>query len=146
MKTKLVKYLNDMLSVENAVIDRLQTRKDKCLLPDGKKQLQNHLEDTRDQQQRLYKMISNRRGKPTDAKADLPTLGLPPAVQMAVKILTDMAKAVREGEVGSNPIEEEEELRKTKEDFGLENFEILLYRMLSMVCEKLALQDMMHRY
>lgn len=141
LDNKLVKYLNDMLSVENAVIDRLQTRIDKCLLPEGKKQLQHHLEETREQQQRLYRMISNRGGgKPTDAKADLPTLDPSPAM-MAVKTLTDVAKAVTGGEVSANPIEEEEELRKTKEDFGLENIEILSYRMLIMVCEKLGLQE-----
>ena len=138
---KILEYLNDMLSVENAVVDRLQSRINECPLSEGKRQLQHHLEETKDQQRRLHQMISNRGGKPTDSKADLTTLEPDPTI-MAVKTVIDVAKAVTGKDVGRDtPLDEKRELRKTKEDFGLENIEIISYKVVASICEDLGLKE-----
>src|SRR5688572_2774006 len=72
--TKLLQYLNEMLSVENAAIERLQSRIQETSMPNAKQQLQHHLEETKAQQERLKNIITNRGGNPTSAKADLPII------------------------------------------------------------------------
>lgn len=47
--SKLVEYLNEMLSVENAAIDRIQSRIEECPIQEAKSKLQQHLEETRGQ-------------------------------------------------------------------------------------------------
>ena len=74
--SKIVEYFNEALSVENAAIDRLQTRIDECPLQEGKQRLQQHLEETRGHQNRLHEIISKYGGSPTDAKAHLATPNL----------------------------------------------------------------------
>jgi hypothetical protein len=64
-------YLNDALSMENAAIERLQTRIKQTRLQDSKVQLQHHLEETRQQQVRLKQLISDLGGKATRDKGRL---------------------------------------------------------------------------
>ena len=45
--SKIVEYFNEVLSVENAAIDRLKTRIGECPVQEGKQRLQQHLEETR---------------------------------------------------------------------------------------------------
>ena len=54
---KLGLYLNDMLSIENAAIERLKSRIKQTRLQDSKVQLQHHLEETREQQNRLKQTL-----------------------------------------------------------------------------------------
>jgi ferritin-like metal-binding protein YciE len=70
----LLQYLNEILSVENAAIERLQSRIQETSLEDIKEQLQHHLQETINQQQRLSNLIKNRGGIDTSTKADLPIL------------------------------------------------------------------------
>jgi ferritin-like metal-binding protein YciE len=77
IKDKLVEHLNEMLSAENAAVDRLDSRIQECLLPEGKERLQRHQDETRGHQERLRQIITDLGGSPTDSKADLPTLRLP---------------------------------------------------------------------
>ncbi|MFL6344826.1 MAG: DUF892 family protein, partial [Nitrososphaeraceae archaeon] len=49
INSKLVEYLNEMLSVENAAIDRIQSRIEECPIQEAKSRLQQHLEETRGQ-------------------------------------------------------------------------------------------------
>jgi ferritin-like metal-binding protein YciE len=70
----LLQYLNEILSVENADIERLQSRIQETSLEDIKEQLQHHLQETINQQQRLSNLIKNRGGIDTSTKADLPIL------------------------------------------------------------------------
>ncbi len=74
IKDKLVEHLNEMLSAENAAVDRLDSRIQECLLPEGKQRLQHHQDETRTHQERLRQIITDLGGSPTDSKADLPTL------------------------------------------------------------------------
>jgi ferritin-like metal-binding protein YciE len=136
--SKLVEYFNECLSVENAAIDRLQTRIDECPLQEGKQRLQQHLEETRGHQNRLQEIISKHGGSPTDAKAHLAT-PKPPATQLMKKALVDTVKSVK-GDT-DNPLPEEMELIRTKEDAILENAEIVSYQMLMQLAERAGAQD-----
>lgn len=39
VKDKIIEQLNEMLSAENAAVDRLDSRIQECLLPEGKQHL-----------------------------------------------------------------------------------------------------------
>ena len=134
---KLIEHLNEMLSAENAAVERLESRVQECLLPEGKQQLQHHLEETQGHQNRLRQIISSIGGNPTDSKADLPKIGLPTGM-MAKKTLTNMTKSLTGAGDDTNPMREELELMRTKEDYGIENIEILAYKMLIQMCERLG--------
>jgi len=141
IKDKLVEHLNEMLSAENAAVDRLDSRIQECLLPEGKQQLQHHQDETRQHQERLSRIITDLGGSPTDSKADLPTLRLPTGM-MAKKTLTDVAKSITGGGGGDkNPMREELELMHTKEDYGIEHVEIIAYRTLIQLCERLGISN-----
>ncbi len=141
IKDKLVEHLNEMLSAENAAVDRLDSRIQECFLPEGKEQLQRHQNETRAHQERLRQIITDLGGSPTDSKADLPTLRLPTGM-MAKKTLTGMAKSITGGGgEDKNPMREELELMRTKEDYGIEHVEIIAYRTLIQLCERLGISN-----
>ncbi|MDQ3837099.1 MAG: ferritin-like domain-containing protein [Thermoproteota archaeon] len=141
IKDKVVEHLNEMLSAENAAVDRLDSRIQECLLPEGKQQLQHHQDETRQHQERLRQIIVDLGGSPTDSKAELPTLRLPTGM-LAKKTLTDMAKSITGGGGGdTNPMREELELMHTKEDYGIEHVEIIAYRTLTHLCERLGIKN-----
>jgi ferritin-like metal-binding protein YciE len=140
IKDKFVEHLNEMLSAENAAVDRLDSRIQECLLPEGKEQLQHHQSETRGHQERLRQIITDLGGSPTDFKADLPTLRLPTGM-MAKKTLTDVAKSITVGGGDTNPMPEELELIRTKEDYGIEHVEIIAYRTLIKLCERLGISN-----
>src|SRR5215210_5561943 len=71
---KIVQYLNDALAMENAAEDRIQLRLQETIVDDTRVQLQNHLEETRNQKDRLKQIITSHGGDPTEAKAELPIL------------------------------------------------------------------------
>jgi ferritin-like metal-binding protein YciE len=53
---KVQQYFNDILSVENAALDHLQSRIEETTISDVKQQLKQHLEETKAQQDRLKKI------------------------------------------------------------------------------------------
>jgi ferritin-like metal-binding protein YciE len=71
---KIVQYLNDALAMENASEERIQSRLEETIVDDTRVQLQDHLEETRNQKDRLKQIITSHGGEPTNAKAELPTL------------------------------------------------------------------------
>jgi ferritin-like metal-binding protein YciE len=74
-KQKLILYLNEALSIENIGVRRLQSRIKQTTIENAKRQLELHLEETMEQQDRLRQLISDLgRGKvaATKAKARLP--------------------------------------------------------------------------
>jgi ferritin-like metal-binding protein YciE len=139
LNSKLVEFFNEKLSIENAAIDRLQTRIDECPIPQAKQRLQQHLEETRGQQGRLREIITKYGGNPTDSKADLST-PKPPATQLMKKVITDTVKSVT-GSNSDNPLPEEMELIRTKEDAILEHAEIIGYQMVIQIAERAGAQD-----
>jgi ferritin-like metal-binding protein YciE len=82
---KLALYLNDALSMENAAIERLQTRIKQTRLQDSKVQLQHHLEETRQQQVRLKQLISGLGGKATRDKGRLPIPSSSKSIENLIK-------------------------------------------------------------
>lgn len=58
VNSKLVEYFNEILSVENAAIDRLQSRIEESPIQEARARLQQHLEETRGQQGRLQEIVA----------------------------------------------------------------------------------------
>ncbi len=113
--SRLLIYLNDALAMENASAERLQRRSKETDIEELKIVLHNHLQETREQQQRLEKIITNLGGKPTEEKAGLPILSSPKS------IVEDMENK------STGP---EWELKYTEQDAIIENAEVVGYNML----------------
>ena len=71
---KFIDHLNEVVSIENAAIERLERRIQETAIQDSKKILQQHLQEEKEQQRRLIDLISTYGKKPTDSKADLISL------------------------------------------------------------------------
>jgi ferritin-like metal-binding protein YciE len=123
---KLVLHLNEALAIENAAIQRLQSRIKQARIESVKKRLQVHLEETKGQQDRLRQLISDlsngQKNAATRDKAQLP-IPTPP------KSLTNIVQRIT--------TDAESELKAAKEDAIVENAEIILYDMLTHLAERM---------
>jgi ferritin-like metal-binding protein YciE len=123
---KLALHLNEALAIENAAIQRLQSRIKQTKIENVKQRLQAHLEDTKKQQDRLKQLISNlgngQKNAPTKDKAQLP-IPTPP------RSLTNI--------FGRTMTSAESELIAAKQDAIVENAEIILYDMLTHLAERM---------
>ena len=143
--------LNDLLSAENTVIERLDKRILETHIQELKKMLQEQLKQEHKQQSRLENLIAYYGGKPTDSRADL--IPLIPKSQnnnnnnnnnsISNNIVSSQAQSGREGghdhSTDKNPTEIE--LSKAKEDLIIKNAEILEYERLLKISEKLNAKD-----
>jgi ferritin-like metal-binding protein YciE len=121
LNDKLIMYLNEALSLENAAIERLNKRIKQTSLDDSRAQLKHHLEETKEQQNRLKDLISNLGGKATRDKGDLPISSSSKSIENILKkYMTSM----------------ESELKGAKEDAIVEGAEIVLYDMLIQLAQK----------
>jgi ferritin-like metal-binding protein YciE len=66
LNSKLVEYFDEALAIENAAIDRIQSRIEESPIQQGKQRLQQHLEETRGQQNRLRDIITKYGGNSTE--------------------------------------------------------------------------------
>ena len=124
---KITLYLNEALSMENAAVERLKLRIKQTKIESVKQRLQLHLEETREQQNRLKQLISDVGGKnPTKDKAQLP-------IPWATKTMAKM--------IGRMMTSAELELKGTKEDAVIENAEIVLYDMLMQLAERMGVTN-----
>ncbi|MFL6401621.1 MAG: DUF892 family protein [Nitrososphaeraceae archaeon] len=123
---KLTLHLNEALAIENAAIQRLQSRIKQTRMENVRQRLQAHLEETKRQQDRLKQLISDlgngQKNAATKDKAQLP-IPTPP------KSLTNI--------FGRMMTSAEYELKATKEDAIVENAEIILYDMLTHLAERM---------
>lgn len=123
---KLVLHLNEALAIENAAIQRLQSRIKQTRIENVKKRLQVHLGETKGQQDRLRQLISDlstgQKNAATRDKAQLP-IPTPP------KSLTNIVQRIT--------TDAESELKAAKEDAIVENAEIILYDMLTHLAERM---------
>jgi ferritin-like metal-binding protein YciE len=123
---KLTLHLNEALAIENAAVQRLQSRIKQTKIENVKQRLQAHLEETKGQQDRLKKLISDlgngQKNAATKDKAQLP-IPSPP------KSLTNI--------FGRMMTSAEYELKAAKEDAIVENAEIILYDMLTHLAERM---------
>src|ERR687891_1889115 len=87
-KSNLVEDLNEILSVENASIDRIISRIDQTSLQELNRRLKQHLEETYLQKIRLQRIITELGGKPTYAQADLSRLAPPARIIMKKRSIT----------------------------------------------------------
>jgi len=119
-KSNLVKDLNEILSVENASVDRLMSRITGTPIQEELKiGLKWHLLETRIQKKRLQRIIAELGGKPTEAKADL-LKASPPTTIMLKNSITKTTELETEDNESNNSILEEKELMKIKQDFTIE--------------------------
>jgi class 3 adenylate cyclase len=135
-KSNLVEDLNEILSVENASIDRIISRIDQTPIQELNQRLKQHLEETYLQKSRLQRIITELGGKPTYAKADL-SRSAPPATIIMKKRSIKTAESKKEDNVRDNSMPEEDELVRIKQDriieFNeLEGYESLIQTMQTM--------------
>ncbi|MGH9955037.1 MAG: ferritin-like domain-containing protein [Nitrososphaeraceae archaeon] len=124
---KFVLYLNIMLSIENAAIERLHARIQQSPLVEVREQLVQHLEETREQKSRLITLINRLGGEPTNERSDLFGYSLP-------KVLADAFKA-------SATTPEEQELRTMEADALIEHAEVIGYNMAIQLATKINIGE-----
>ena len=159
INNKLLQYLNEMLSTENAALERLESRTQQTTLENVKTQLQQHLQETREQQQRLINLIKNRGVgttiSPTSSKADLPLLNPKTETTSRVDEMISKPKDTSEStqerdqeklksivnETENVMMKAEKELQEAKQDGIVENAEIISYRTLIEVAKIVGAND-----
>jgi ferritin-like metal-binding protein YciE len=144
-KTDFIVYLNEILSIENAVIERLRRRMQVTSLHNLQNSLQDQLEEEKEQQSRLENLITDYGGKPTDSKADLLSLNsLTDATIDAMKKKKDNAlnsQVETHDSKNDRMTSQEIEILNTKEDALIKNAEILAYKKVLKAAEKITDTD-----
>jgi ferritin-like metal-binding protein YciE len=125
---KFILYLNIMLSIENAAIERLPARIQQSQLVEVREQLVHHLEETREQKSRLITLIHRLGGQPTNERADLSGISLP-------KVLADAAFKA------SATTPQEQELRTMEADALIEYAEVIGYNMAIQMATKINIGE-----
>ena len=153
---KFIDHLNELLSIENAVIKRLERRILETPIKDSKNLLQQHLKEEKEQQRRLMDLISSYGKKPTDSKADIISLhSLINEARDKMKkdnvtkakdtdIITKILyKAINDNNNINNTImtSEESEILNTKEDALIKNNEISSYKKILKIAEGVMDKD-----
>jgi ferritin-like metal-binding protein YciE len=121
MKQKFILLLNSALAMENAGIERLQTRISQTIIPEANQQLQHHLQESQVHIERLNQLIITLGGQPYQGKMGLPLLGYPK--DLLQMMYDTMSK-------------EEWELKRSEEDIFIENAEATCYLMLIQKAQK----------
>lgn len=156
---KIVQYLNDALAMENASEERIQSRLQETIVDDTRIQLQDHLEETRNQKDRLKQIITSHGGEPTDAKAELPTLK-PNTIDLVRDDVISLSTAKSADNGGSPVLQDnnssvksiiketdtvrlaaERELIQTERDAIIENAEIVKYKILMEIAKRVGAMD-----
>jgi ferritin-like metal-binding protein YciE len=115
LSQKFIVGLNGALAMENAGLERLQSRIQETTLPDIRQQLEHHAQETSQHQKRLQQLITDLGGQPTQEKMELPLPKFPQAMLDKMK---------------NTLTPEELELKITEEDLIIENAELGCYHML----------------
>ena len=144
-KTDFIVYLNEILSIEHAVIERLHRRMQETSLQNLQNSLQDQLQEEKEQQSRLENLITEYGGNPTDSKADLPSLNsLTDATMDAMKKKKDNAlnsQVETHDSKNDRMTSQEIEILNTKEDALIKSAEILAYKKVLKVAEKITDKD-----
>jgi ferritin-like metal-binding protein YciE len=153
---KFIDHLNEVLSVENAAIERLERRIQETPIQDAKKILQQHLQEEKEQQRRLKDLISTHGKKPTDSKADIISLhSLTNEARDKMKkdnvdtgndantTITKISTEIHDNNNINNTImtSEESEILNTKEDALIKNDEISSYKTILKIAEGVMDKD-----
>jgi ferritin-like metal-binding protein YciE len=132
LRDKFILYLNSALAMENAALERVQRRIEQTVLEDVKQQLQRHLAETKQHQERLRRIISNIGAgvaglTPTEERGQLP-IATPP------QSIMDKIHASRTSLA-------EQDLMQSVEDMIVENAEVTGYNLLIQMAEKMNIGD-----
>jgi len=119
---KFLLYLNSSLAMENSAYERLQRREQHTTLEKIKEQLQSHIQETKEQQNRLMQLIRNMGGIPTQEKGELPISKPPESIRNVIHASTTDA---------------EQELVQIVEDMIVENAEVIGYNLLIQMATKM---------
>jgi ferritin-like metal-binding protein YciE len=152
---KSIDYLNEVLSIENAAIERLERRILETPIQDSKKLLQQHLQAEKEQQRRLIDVLSTYGKKPTDSKADLISLhSLTNEARdkmkkdnvnthIDTKNTTKISTAIHDDNNINNTMltPEEDEILNTKEDALIKNYEISAYKTILKIAKGIMGKD-----
>jgi adenylate cyclase len=124
--SELIDKLNEVLSIENASVDRIISRIDQTPIQEVKQRLKQHLKETNIQKSRLRRIIIRLGGKPTDVKADVSrsfvSTTTPDGNNLPRKVIS---KTKGNGLEVSMP--EEYELVQMRRDFALKHDELVAY-------------------
>jgi ferritin-like metal-binding protein YciE len=126
LQDKFLLYLNSSLAMENAALERVRRRAQQTILEDARQQLQHHLEETKEQQDRLRALITKIGGNPTQEKGKLP-ISMPPESITSI--------------MDSSMTSAEEELIQSVEDTIVENAEVTGYNLLIQIAGKLSVAE-----
>ena len=129
MISGLFERLNELLSIENASVDRITSRISQTPIQELNRRLKQHLEETYLQKSRLQRIITELGGKPTYTKADLSRLAPPTAIILKKRSITTV-ESKKEDNVRDNSMPEEEELVRIKQDRVIEFNELKGYESL----------------
>jgi uncharacterized membrane protein len=158
---KFIDPLNEILSIENAVIERLERRILETPIKDSKNLLQQHLQEEKEQQRRLLDLISSYGKKPTDSTADI--ISLRSLINEArdkmkkdnvtktndTNIITKiLSNAINDNNNNINNTimtSEESEILNTKEDALIKNNEISTYKNILKIAEGAMDKDAISR-
>ena len=155
-KNKFIDHLNELLSIENAVIERLERRILETPIKDSKNLLQQHLQEEKEQQRRLLSLISSYGKKPTNSKADI--ISLYSLINEArekkkkdndtrtkdTNIMTKISTIINDNDdYIDNTImtPEENEILNTKEDALIKNNEVSSYKTILKIAEGVMDKD-----
>jgi ferritin-like metal-binding protein YciE len=150
-KKRFTEYINEILSAENAIVERLHNRIQETQFPEFKNTLQHELQEEKNHQSRLKNLISQYGGKPTDSKAKL--LSLNSATAQTIDITDNSSendkkiKSSLHGDDNDNMNNDdvatplESEILRIKEDAMIKNAEILGYKMVLKIAEKINAND-----
>lgn len=115
MTQKFILELNEALALENAGVERLQTRIEEISIPEVKQQMQHHLQESLEHQKRLQHLITSMGGEPTQLKMGLPL----PSYPNIIRKMMNNSMTIHEWE-----------LKKAEHDLIIENAEVAGYLML----------------
>ena len=153
---KFIDNLNEILSIENAAVERLERRILETPIKYSKNLLQQHLLEEKEQQRRLLDLISSYGKKPTDSKADIISLHslINEATDKMKKdnvirikdtnIITKISKVIHDNDNNINNTRmtpEESEILNIKEDVLVKNEEISAYKTLLKIDEGAMSKD-----
>lgn len=147
-KDKFIEYLNEILSAENAVVERLNKRIQETQFEESKKLLLKELEDEMNHRSRLRDLISEYGGKPTNTKSELLSLNsangqtidiTDNSVASDSKIRSLLQGNDKHNSTSINVIDDQlpSEILRTEEDAMIKNAEILGYKIVLKLSEKI---------
>jgi ferritin-like metal-binding protein YciE len=149
-KNMLVECLNEILSAENAVVERLEKRISETHSVETKNSLQHELQEERNHQVSLRNLISAFGGLPTSSKSKLLSFGTETNQTIDITDLSfendkklKFLQGDNLGNTGKTDIVDsmEHETLQRNEDAFIENAQILAYKMVAELAEKIDAKD-----